>query len=385
MNAVVPCTSSVSIGPQRFVVVYAIEGNEEQARAKAIDLCFEQTVEFPETLVPERLIREGVVGRLDSLDRRDERSFLAAVSFAGDAATGDLTQWLNMVMGNTSLKPGIRVERIDLGPTAAAFRGPRFGRAGLRELLGVFDRPLLCTALKPMGLPVGDLADLAYRFASGGIDLIKDDHGLADQRFCRFEDRVSHCAAAVARANRETGLRCRYLPNVTAGPDQMPRRATFAKDCGAGGLLMSPGLCGFEAMRQLADDDVLALPILSHPAFQGGFIASPNSGFSHHALFGQIPRLAGADATIFPNFGGRFSFSREDCIALAAGTGAPMAGIRPIFPVPAGGMSVAQVHELAAAYGSELIILVGGGLFRAGPDLAENCRALLQIARQFPS
>jgi ribulose-bisphosphate carboxylase large chain len=165
----------------------------------------------------------------------------------------------------------------------------------------------------------------------------------------------------------------------------MLRRAEFARECGAGGLLVSPGLCSFEAMRQLADDDGIALPILAHPAFQGGFIAAEECGFSHYALFGQIPRLSGADATIFPNFGGRFSFSRADCIALAEGTAAPMGPIRPIFPVPAGGMSVGQVGNLAAAYGSELIILVGGGLFRAGPDLVENCRALLEIARHFPA
>ena len=383
MNVVVPCTSRVFVGPERFTVVYSIHGDENEARVKAIDTCFEQTVEFPEALVPERLIREGVVGRLESLQRRDDSAFLAAISYAADVATTDLTQWLNVVMGNTSLKPGIRVERVELGSVAAAFRGPRFGRSGLRELLSVFDRPLLCTALKPMGVSVEDLAGLAYRFALGGIDLIKDDHGLADQRFCRFEDRVSRCAAAVARANRETGLCCRYVPNVTAGPDQMPRRAKFAKDCGAGGLLVLPGLCGFEAMRQLADDDSIALPILAHPAFQGGFIAAEQCGFSHYALFGQIPRLAGADATIFPNFGGRFSFSREDCITLAEGAGTPMGGIRPVFPVPAGGMSVAQVQELANAYGNQLIILVGGGLFRSGPDLVENCRALLHIARQF--
>jgi len=40
----------------------------------------------------------------------------------------------------------------------------------LRLLLGVAQRPLLCTALKPMGLPPSVLADLAYQIALGGID-----------------------------------------------------------------------------------------------------------------------------------------------------------------------------------------------------------------------
>ena len=39
----------------------------------------------------------------------------------------------------------------------ATFKGPRFGVKGLREKLGVSDRALTCTALKPMGLsPAGD-------------------------------------------------------------------------------------------------------------------------------------------------------------------------------------------------------------------------------------
>ena len=39
-------------------------------------------------------------------------------------------------------------------------------------------RALTCSALKPQGLPAAALADLARRFAQGGIDYIKDDHGL---------------------------------------------------------------------------------------------------------------------------------------------------------------------------------------------------------------
>ena len=102
-----------------------------------------------------------------------------------------------------------------------SFRGPRFGRDGLRERLGVPTRPLLCTALKPLGLSPEGLAELAYRFALGGIDIIKDDHGLADQNFARFRDRVQRCAEAVARANRETGGRSIYVPNVTAPFDEI--------------------------------------------------------------------------------------------------------------------------------------------------------------------
>ena len=107
------------------------------------------------------------------------------------------------------MQPGIRVLRLDLPPSLLQqFKGPRFGREGLRALLGVADRPLLGTALKPMGLPAADLADLAYQLALGGVDIIKEDHGLTDQPFAPFAERVPRCAEAVARANRQTGYRC---------------------------------------------------------------------------------------------------------------------------------------------------------------------------------
>ena len=72
------------------------------------------------------------------------------------------------------------------------------------------------TALKPMGTPSEKLAEMAYAFAKGGIDIIKDDHGLANQRYAPYEERVRACAAAVKRANAETGRRCIYAPCINA-------------------------------------------------------------------------------------------------------------------------------------------------------------------------
>jgi len=384
MIASIPQSEPLRLSGERFRVLYRVAGSESEARARARDICLEQTVEFPEDLVPDGPIRDGMVGRVELFEEVGPLSFLATISFPVEAAGDDMSQLLNVVFGNISLKPGLRAEKLELGPSQSKiFRGPRFGRDGLRQATGIDDRPLLSTALKPMGLSATDLAELAYRFALGGVDLIKDDHGLTNQPFCPFQERVRRCAEAVARANRKTGRHCLYLPNVTAGPEEIVRRALFAKANGAGGLLVNPGLCGLDSMRAVADDDGVALPILAHPAFQGSLVVRPDEGMSHGLIFGQIVRLGGADATIFPNFGGRFSFSREECCQLAAGTETPMGPIRPIFPAPAGGLSLSRVHELEEVYGRELVILVGGGLFKHGPDLVENCRVFRELAERF--
>ncbi len=373
----------IELSGERFRVVYRLVGDHAQVRDKAYAICLEQTVEFPDELVPDGDIRDQIVGRIESLEQIGADRYEAVISYAIETSGFELPQLLNAVFGNTSIKPGVRVERLDLPESLLGwFVGPRFGRDGLRSHLGVPQRPLLCTALKPMGLPAAALADLAYQFALGGIDIIKDDHGLADQPFAPFRERVERCADAVARAKRETGMGCIYIPNVTGPADVIVEQAIFAKEAGVGGLLISPGLTGMDTMRRLATDDRIALPVMSHPALQGSFVVHPDHGLSHFALFGQIARLAGADASIFPNVGGRFSFSRDECRAIAVGTAVPMDGIKPIFPAPGGGMSLARVAEMLDLYGREVIFLIGGGLHTYGPDLVKNCRYFRQMVER---
>lgn len=363
----------VDIPGERFRVVYHIEGTEAEAREAARAICYEQTVEYPPELVPPGYIESWIVGRIEDV-RPADGGFEVVISYAADSVGTELTQLLNVVFGNSSLKPGIRVESLDLGSSIGdAFPGPRFGRDGLRALVGAPARPLLCTALKPMGLSAGTLAKLAYELALGGIDLIKDDHGLSDQPFCPFTQRVGMCAEAVARANAETGGRCLYLPNVTAPAAKVHARAAEARRLGAGGLLIAPGLVGFDAMMSLAADPAIGLPILGHPALLGAFVVDPHHGISHRALLGQVMRLAGADSVIFPSFGGRFSFTQAECRGIVGGSTAPMGHIKPILPAPAGGMRLDRVPELRAFYGDDVVFLIGGDLHQ-GPSLVDSCR-----------
>lgn len=49
-----------------------------------------------------------------------------------------------------------------------------------------------------------------------------------------------------------------------------------------------------------------------------------------------------------------------------------MGHIKPIFPSPGGGMTIDKVPDILETYGKEVIFLIGGGLFKHGPDLVEN-------------
>lgn len=363
----------VPLSGDRFNVRYMISAEDaKEAEQRALGLAVEQTVEFPLDLTPAGDILEKIVGRIESIQQFGEK-FLVTISYADEIAGADTTQFMNVIFGNSSIQPGIRVERFELSESMKKLRGPRFGREGMRELLDAPVRPMLCTAIKPMGYDPSQLAELTYKFAIGGIDIIKDDHGLADQGFAPFRERVARSADAVRSANAKTGYKSIYMPNITAPADQILERATYAKEQGVGGFLFCPGLSGWDQMRNLADNHDLALPIMSHPALIGSFTTSPENGFSHGALYGQTHRLFGADATVFPSWGGRFSFSKEECVDIVDGSETPMLPFRSIFPAPGGGMTMEKIPEMRSVYGNDVIYLIGGGLHRHSPDLVHNC------------
>jgi ribulose-bisphosphate carboxylase large chain len=371
-----------NLSGDRFHVHYLMTGSEEEARVKAGQVAVEQTVEFPVHLIPESDITRCLVGQIERFERVSEGRCAVTISYAVETAGADLPQLLTVIQGLSSLIQGVRVERVEFPDSLLRlYRGPRFGRKGWRGALQVYDRPLLCTAIKPMGLSPQQLADMAYQCALGGLDIIKDDHAITDLVFCPFEERVQRCAEAVAKANRETGLSCIYVVNVAAPADRIIERARFARQAGAGALMIAPAATGFDSMRLIADDDRIDLPIISHPTLSGNFVASVDGGFSYYAYYGQLHRLAGADAVIFVNHGGRFLVERADCEGVVEGSAVPMAHIKPIMPCPGGGMKLDRIPELRELYGNDAIFLVGGGLHSASDDLVANVRQFLQMVQ----
>ena len=367
----------LKLSGDRFKVFYSLFAkSEEIAREKAIDITIEQTVEFPGDLVPDNIKAEGILGKIESFKKISETQYDCEISFASEIAGNEITQLINVIFGNISLKPGIKIKKIELNQGLKTFiKGPRFGIKKIREAWDIHDRPLICSALKPMGLSANDLAILAGEFALGGVDLIKDDHGLANQSFSTFEERVEKCQKAILKNNLKTV----YAPNISGSHDEIKKRALFAKDVGCRALLISPGLTGFDAVTMLANDHEINLPIIAHPAFIGSFLTNSENGFSHYALLGQMMRIIGADISIYPNFGGRFSFSKDECLSIVKGCTDPLQELAEIFPCPGGGMNFDNVSEMTKVYSRDVIYLMGGGLFKRGPDLVQNTRELKKL------
>jgi ribulose-bisphosphate carboxylase large chain len=256
---------------------------------------------------------------------------------------------------------------------AQKFGGPRFGLAGLRSIVGADGRALTCAALKPQGLPVDRLADICRTFALNGIDVIKDDHGLADQHYSRFDERVPACQRAVLEANRQSGGHAVYAPSLVGSAAQLFARSRLLKSEGVGAALLAPSLVGLPLFHELVSEHI-EVPVLAHPSFSGGGrIAQP-------LLMGRLFRMLGADAVIYPHYMGRFAYPEELCSAIARECLAPWEGIRAAAPVPAGGMTVERVPELMRFYGRDVMLLIGGSLLRArdANELAARTKTFVQ-------
>ncbi|EEW25262.1 RuBisCO large subunit C-terminal-like domain-containing protein [Rhodobacter ferrooxidans] len=365
----------------RFSVTYRIAAaNLAEARLRAEGIALEQTVEVPADVVPAGFIADQIVGQIVEIGAEAEGRYRATLSYSPESAGFEVAQLLNVIFGNSSIQRGIKVIGFAPGATLAArFPGPRFGIAGVRAACGRPEGGLIVPVLKPQGLGADALATLAYAFASAGADIVKDDHGLADQTSAPFRERVEKISAAVARANAETGGSTRYFANVAGKFDQIEGNLRFAADAGVGGLLVIPGLLGFGLVQRIAADASLNLPVMTHPAFLGSFVQAEDSGISHGVLFGTLQRLAGADISVFPNVGGRFGFTEAECLAIAKACRTPDGPGLPMFPSPGGGMSPDRAAAMRAMYGQDVAYLLGGSLLRHPDRIADTIAAMRRV------
>jgi ribulose-bisphosphate carboxylase large chain len=360
-------------------VAYRISAaSEARARGRAEDVALEQTVEVPRQVVRDAFVEDQVLGRVEDLRPDAAGSWRATIAYPVATTAFDPAQLVNVLFGNSSLHADVSCLDAELPASLlSTLQGPRFGIAGLRKALGVYDRALTCTAVKPMGLSPKALAGLLREFARAGIDLIKDDHGLADQAFCPFEERVEACLAAAAQVAEETGHRAVYVPNLSGTPEAVFRQLRFAESRGARAVMVSPMLIGLPVFWELCQRRA-SVPVLAHPAF-GGF-----ARLAPELLFGRLFRLLGADAVIYVSFGGRFGTDRATSQRIAEALRAPWGGLRPSLPVPAGGIELENAQQVAEFYGRDSMLLVGGSLQLEPGGVARRSRAFVDAVRRAP-
>lgn len=360
----------------RITAIYRVRSAPAAIEARAQAIAVEQSVEMPVAAIDDPAVLTNIVGQVERIADRQDGTFEVHIALATATTGPEAGQLFNMLFGNTSIHDDVVLEDAILPPEiVTAFGGPRMGLEALRRRAGAHGRAMTCSALKPQGLSVEALADLAGRLARGGLDFIKDDHGLADQAYSPFARRVAACAKAVREAAAATGRLARYVPSLSGHLDQLRAQTRLARDEGLDTVLIAPmvvGVASFHALvREFPD-----MAFMAHPAMAGAARIAPP------LLLGKLFRVLGADATVFPNHGGRFGYSPATCRAIAQAARGPMAGLGACVPVPAGGMTPERVPEMLDFYGPDTMLLIGGGLLQARERLAEATAAFVRAVTQ---
>lgn len=350
----------------RITAVYHIADSAARIGARAEALAVEQSVEMPVSAVSSQHVLDNIVGRVEDIGELGDGRFEVRIGLAVATTGPEPGQLMNMLFGNSSIHADIElVDAIFPDAVLAHFGGPHHGLSGLRAKVGAKDRALTCSALKPQGLDAKGLAAIAARLARGGLDFIKDDHGIADQAYSPFAERVPAIADAVRAARAADGGRTVYLPSLSGNLDQMRIQIDIARKAELDSVLIAPMIAGVATFHALVRENP-DMAFMAHPALAGASRIAPP------LHLGKIFRLFGADATVFPNHGGRFGYSPVTCRTLADAALAPWGGLRDTVPVPAGGMTADRVPEMLQFYGRDVMLLIGGGLLAAGSRMADE-------------
>lgn len=271
------------------------------------------------------------------------------------------------------------------------FPGPSKGLAGVREMMGIFDRPMTGSTIKPkLGLTAKEHARRCYETLRGGIDTVKDDENLGSQPFNNFDDRVKYTLELVQKAEAETGEKKGYWCNITAGTtEEMLRRAELVKKHGGRFVMIdfiTAGFTGLGSLRQAVE--ALGLSIHGHRAMHSALDRLPNHGIEYRVLV-KWARMGGIDhvhvGTGVGKLEGGVAELRERNQILREAHSRRVEGmffdqewgrLKPSIPVASGGLHPGHVPALYNIFGKDAFWAFGGGTHGHPDGSREGARAV---------
>lgn len=294
---------------------------------------------------------------------------------------GNMPNILSSVAGNVfglrALK-NLRLEDIDFpSQIIDSFAGPRFGVEGIRKLLGVYDRPLVGTIIKPkLGLKTADHAKVAYEAWIGGCDIVKDDENLSSQSFNPFEERLTKTLEMRDKAEAESGEKKVYMINVTAETEEMIKRAESVVSHGGEYVMVDILTCGFSALQSLRKQN-FDVVIHAHRAGHAAFTKNPKHGISM-LVIAKLARIVGVDQLHIGAVFGKMSEKKEEVLQNCRTLKRKMDGLKPVLPVASGGLHPGAVPALIDFFGKDFVIQAGGGIHGHPDGSMAGARAMRQ-------
>jgi ribulose-bisphosphate carboxylase large chain len=247
------------------------------------------------------------------------------------------------------------------------FKGPKFGIEGVREIVGTKKerRPHLGTIIKPkVGLSPKETAQVAYEAASGGVDFIKDDETLTNQKFCPLLDRLTAVMEKLDQVKEETGRTVMYALNITSDLNRLFDYADKAIANGANCIMVDFLCIGLSALRALAEDPSVKVPIHVHRAMHAAMTRNPKHGI-HMMVLAKLVRLAGGDQLHTGTAAGKMEKPSGKALEIKRINDflrAEWSHIKPTMPVASGGVHPALVPYNIQYLGTDIVINAGGGI-----------------------
>lgn len=270
-----------------------------------------------------------------------------------------------------------------------SFSGPKYGIQGVRKILGVKNRPLVGTIIKPkLGLNTKHHAQSAYESWIGGCDIVKDDENLASQKFNLFEKRLVKTLEMADKAEKETGEKKVYLVNVTAETKEMLKRAQLAEKMGSKYIMVDIITAGWAALQTLRESN-FKMVIHAHRAMHAAFDRNPDQGISMMVL-ADFARLIGVDQIHIGTGIGKLEGKIEDIEDLSEkiemkdvkATKMRLAqkwgNIKSVLSVSSGGLHPGHVPFLVKHLGKDLVIQAGGGVHGHPSGTIAGAKAMRQ-------
>lgn len=259
------------------------------------------------------------------------------------------------------------------------FEGPVFGLEGVRDLLGVRDRPIFIGVVKPnIGLRPGDFAEIAYQGWVGGLDIAKDDEMLADTNDSPLVERVRLVTEARLRAEHETGRKKIFIANITDEVDRIAELHDAVVARGANTVMINAIPAGISALRALVRrvQAPKRVPIMSHFAGTAVLSRMPDFGISSLVLT-RLQRLAGADIIGLAGFGERMHCSDDEVLANIAACLKPWGALKPSLPIPGGSDTPETLPRVFGKIGHvDFGFICGRGVFGHPQGPAAGARSL---------
>lgn len=278
------------------------------------------------------------------------------------------------------------------------FEGPRLGVAGIRDLLGVQNRPLLGYIVKSRTrATLNTVLESCKAALEGGVDLLVDDLLSTDpDGELAFAPRTQAISALVREHNQQASKagmsRVGYIANVGASAWRAEEYMEYARSLGVFGCLVDCFTMGFGNVKELIDRAAGSSPAQlaffatnmgsgimgrnpddERPGMTVGARKFLRTGFSE-ALTAKLARLAGADGVHTGTIGSE-CFEVAEYAHTHRSLRSARSPVKTSFAIAEGDLQFTHVADNVFEMGTDVIIETASGIANHPGGVIEGARA----------